>query len=276
MELLWDMRVSLDLFLGGLGVGAFIVGAVLFYMDAKTYKSLIKKAFLFAPILVILGLILLLSELGRPLNVIKTLYAVNPTSVMSIGIFLQSAFIAVGLYLAFLTLSKNTEGLCPKFIGIGSILGIFVGFYHGFLLVGTGLEAWSSVIPILFFLSSVVAGASLVFLFEIDALESISTKVPVIINAILILELGAIFAWVYNLTTSSAGSKQVYETLTSSFGTEFWILSILVGLLLPLVLLMLVLFKKVSFKVVALPTFITIILGSFFLKNVVVYLGQAV
>ena len=29
MDLLWDVRVSLDLFLGGLGVGAFLVGAVL-------------------------------------------------------------------------------------------------------------------------------------------------------------------------------------------------------------------------------------------------------
>ena len=32
MELLWDIRVSLDVFLGGLGVGAFIFGAILFYI----------------------------------------------------------------------------------------------------------------------------------------------------------------------------------------------------------------------------------------------------
>ena len=61
MNLLWDVRVSLDLFLGGLGVGAFLVGAVLYYMDAKTYEGVIKKAFIIAPVLVIAGLLLLLT-----------------------------------------------------------------------------------------------------------------------------------------------------------------------------------------------------------------------
>lgn len=276
MELLWDIRVSLDLFLGGLGVGAFLIGAVLFFKDAKIYESLIKKAFILAPILVIAGLVLLLSEIGRPFNVIKTLYAVNPASVMSLGIFLQSAFVAVGLYLAFVVVSKGIEGISTKLLSVGSVLAVMVGLYHGFLLTGVGIESWNSVIPIVFLLSSIVAGASLVFVLGIATLENISTKVSVIINMLLILELAAIFAWAYNLAISSTTSMEAYKMLMSGFGTEFWVLSILVGLLLPLVLLMLVLFKKVSFKAVALPTFITIIIGSFFLKNVVVYLGQAV
>ena len=72
MYLLWDIRVSLDLFLGGLGVGAFLMGAVLYYIDAKAYDAVIKKALVVAPLLVMAGLLLLLTELGRPLNVIKT------------------------------------------------------------------------------------------------------------------------------------------------------------------------------------------------------------
>ena len=278
MDLLWDIRVSLDLFLGGLGVGAFLVGALFYYIDAQAYDGFVKKAFIIAPILVIAGLILLLSELGRPLNVIKTLYAVNPTSFMSIGIFLQSAFVAVALLLAFSVINKGAAALCSKYVYIGAILAGLVGLYHGFLLTGIAIEPWNNALPIIFFISSLLSGASLVFILNLDKLDDIlkKFKVPVIINMVLTLELAAVLAWAYNLALTTAASKHSYDVLMGSFGLEFWGLSIFVGLLVPLALLTLVLFNKVSLKSVALPTFATIVLGSFFLKNLVVYLGQAV
>lgn len=277
MDLVWDIRVSLDLFLGGLGVGAFLVGAVLFYMDAKIYESIIKKSFVIAPVLVIIGLLLLLTELGRPLNVIKTMYAINPTSFMSIGIFLQSAFVAVALFLAFSILTKGMDALCGKFVYIGAILAGLVGLYHGFLLTGIAKEPWNNAIPVIFFVSSILSGSSLVFLLSLSELDSLISKfkIPLIINMVLTLELAAVFAWVYNLALTTASSKHAYDVLMSSFGFEFWGLSILVGLVVPLALLTLVILGKTSLKSVALPTFATMVLGSFFLKNLVVYLGQA-
>ncbi|AFL69685.1 NrfD/PsrC family molybdoenzyme membrane anchor subunit [Sulfurospirillum barnesii] len=278
MDLLWDVRVSLDLFLGGLGVGAFLVGAVLYYMDAKIYESMIKKAFIITPILVIAGLLLLLTELGRPLNVIKTIYAINPTSFMSIGIFLQSAFVAVGLLIAFSILTKGVESVCAKFVYIGAVLAGLVGLYHGLLLTGISIEPWNNAIPVIFFISSILAGSSLVFLLNLSELDTLlqKFKIPVIINMILTLELAAIFAWVYNLALTTASSKHAYDVLMGSFGLEFWGLSIIVGLLIPLALLTMVILGKTTLKAVALPTFATMVIGSFFLKNLVVYLGQAV
>lgn len=278
MDLLWDVRVSLDLFLGGLGVGAFLVGAVLYYMDAKTYESVIKKAFIIAPVLVIAGLLLLLTELGRPLNVIKTLYAINPTSFMSIGIFLQSAFVAVALLIAFSILTKGAEGISAKFVYVGATLAGLVGLYHGLLLTGISIEPWNNAIPVIFFISSILAGSSLVFLLNLSELDTVlqKFKIPVIINMILTLELAAIFAWVYNLALTTASSKHAYDVLMGSFGLEFWGLSIVVGLLIPLALLTMVILGKTTLKAVALPTFATMVIGSFFLKNLVVYLGQAV
>ena len=278
MDLLWDVRVSLDLFLGGLGVGAFLVGAVLYYMDAKIYEGVLKKAFIMAPILVIAGLLLLLTELGRPLNVIKTLYAINPTSFMSIGIFLQSAFVAVALLIAFSILTKGAEGISAKFVYVGATLAGLVGLYHGLLLTGISIEPWNNAIPIIFFISSILAGSSLVFLLNLSELDTVlqKFKIPVIINMILTLELAAIFAWVYNLALTTASSKHAYDVLMGSFGLEFWGLSIVVGLLIPLALLTMVILGKTTLKAVALPTFATMVIGSFFLKNLVVYLGQAV
>lgn len=275
MYLLWDIRVSLDLFLGGLGVGAFLMGAILYYIDAKAYDAVIKKALVVAPLLVMVGLLLLLTELGRPLNVIKTMYAINPTSFMSIGIFLQTAFVAVSLFIAFTVLTKGASQLCSKVVYTGAILAGLVGLYHGFLLSGIAKEPWNNAIPVIFFVSSILSGSALVLLLSGNA-EEVSTKfkLPIIINMILTLELAAIFAWVYNLALTTAASKHIYDVLMSSFRLEFWGLSIVVGLIAPLTLFTLVLLGKTSFKAVFVPASIAIVLGSFFLKNLVVYLGQ--
>ena len=277
MDLLWDIRVSLDLFLGGLGVGAFLLGAVLFYIDAKSYEGIIKKAFVVAPIFVIAGLLLLLTELGRPLNVIKTLYSVNPTSFMSIGIFLQSAFVAVALLVAFGILTKGIASVGKQLVYIAATLAGLVGLYHGFLLTSIAKEPWNNAIPIIFFVSSILSGSSLVFLLNLGEIDNLTqrVKIPVIINMVLTLELAAIFAWAYNLALTTASSKHAYDVLMGSFGLEFWGMSIVVGLLVPLALLTMVILGKTTLKAVALPTFATMVVGSFFLKNLVVYLGQA-
>lgn len=273
--LLWDIRVSLDLFLGGLGVGAFLMGAVLYYIDAKAYDAVIKKALVVAPLLVMAGLLLLLTELGRPLNVIKTIYAINPTSFMSIGIFLQSAFVAVSLFIAFTVLTKGASQLCSKVVYAGAILAGLVGLYHGFLLSGIAKEPWNNAIPVIFFISSILSGSAFVLLLSGNT-EEVATKfkLPIIINMILTLELAAIFGWVYNLALNTAASKHIYDVLMASFGLEFWGLSIVVGLIAPLTLFTLVLLGKTSFKAVFVPASIAIVIGSFFLKNLVVYLGQ--
>lgn len=117
----------------------------------------------------------------------------------------------------------------------------------------------------------------MVFLLNLSSLDTLleKVKIPVIINMVLTLEIAAIFAWVYNLALTTVSSKHAYDVLMGSFGLEFWILSIVVGLIIPLVLLTFVILGKTSLKAVAIPTFATMVVGSFFLKNLVVYLGQA-
>lgn len=167
--------------------------------------------------------------------------------------------------------------MCEKFVYIGAVLAGLVGLYHGYLLTGIAKEPWNNAIPVIFFVSSILSGSSLVFLLSLSELDSLISKfkIPLIINMVLTLELAAVFAWVYNLALTTASSKHAYDVLMSSFGFEFWGLSIFVGLVVPLALLTLVILGKTSLKSVALPTFATMVVGSFFLKNLVVYLGQA-
>lgn len=278
MELLWDIRVSLDLFLGGVGVGAFIFGAFLFYIDKNSYQSTIKKAMIISPLFVIAGLLLLLSELGRPVNVIKTVVEVNPTSFMSIGIFLQGLFVALSLYVAFKLLTEKIEAVSGTLIYVSSTLAGLVGFYHGFLLTGIGLEAWNQAIPIIFFGLSILSGAFLAASLSFGSIEFeklISNfNFVIVANVIITIELIAILGWVYSLATTTAASKVAYTGLMGLFGFELFLA--LSGLFLPLLLLTLVLIKKISLKNVVLPAAIMLLGASFIFKNLIVYLGQMV
>lgn len=278
MHVLWDLRVTADLFVGGLGVGVFMVGALLYYVDSEVFANFIKRAFIAAPIAVLIGLVLLLTELGRPYNVLKAVTSLNFTSFMAIGIVLQSAFVIVSLLVAWRVITKGTESLVNKYVYLVAALAALVGFYHGFLLTGIGIEPWNNAIPVIFFVSSLLAGVSFLFLINLGQLESAyaKLKLPTVINLLLIFEIIAIFAWVYGLALNTSSSKHAYDVLMSSFGTQFWGFSILIGLIAPIVLFSLVLMKKVSFKSAFIPASIAMIVGSFFLKNLVVYLGQAV
>jgi protein NrfD len=278
MELLWDIRVSLDVFLGGLGVGAFIFGAILYYMGSQTYAATIKKAMIIAPLLVIAGLLLLLTELGRPMNIIKTVIAVNPASVMSIGIFLQGIFVAISLFIAFIAITKGAEEITGKLMYIGATLAGLVGFYHGMLLAGIGIEPWNGAIPVMFFVSSMIGGAMLALLLsygssEFEAIAQ-NFKVPVVANGIITVNLVIILGWIYSLALTSSASKAAYSALFSSFGMELFIA--IAGLVLPLVLFTMVLMKKATLKAVTIPAALMLLAGSFVLKNLIVYLGQMV
>ncbi|MBN2964945.1 polysulfide reductase NrfD [Sulfurospirillum sp. T05] len=278
MELLWDVRVSLDVFLGGLGVGAFIFGAILFYMGSQKYASTIKKAMVIAPVLVIAGLLLLLTELGRPLNIIMTAIHINPTSVMSIGIFLQGIFTALAVWIAFLALTKGVEAVSSTLMYVGATLAGLIGFYHGMLLAGIGIEPWNGAIPVMFMVSSMLGGAmvALLLAFGSDEFDAIleNFKVAVIGNALITLNLAIIVAWIYSLALNDLASKTMYSTLFGSFGMELFIA--IAGLVIPLVLFTMALMKKATLKSVVIPASVLFLVGSFVLKNLIVYLGQAV
>ena len=134
MEILWDYRVVLDLFLGGAGIGIFLLGAVLFYIDSRKYELIIKKSWIIAPIFIIAGLLLLMTELGRPMNVIKTIVYVNPTSFMSIGIFLQGIAILLLLLVALKASGTKMESIPKPLVYSAAVFAGLVGFYHGFLV----------------------------------------------------------------------------------------------------------------------------------------------
>ena len=279
MEVLWDYRVVLDLFLGGVGIGTFLFGTILYYVDPQKYECIVRKSWIVSPFFIIIGLILLLTELGRPENILKAIFNTNISSVMSIGMFLQGICVLLMVLMVIKLLSSKVLDISKTLIYLTSAFAGLVGIYHGFLLTGIVRTAWTDSIPSIFFISSILAGASLVILISLnnEVFNDFSNKLklPAIFNFVLTLQVIAIFSWVYSLAIKGAQSKVVYNELMSTFGAEFW-LFIIVGIVIPLAIFTMMLIKKVDSKAMFTTATICIIAGSFFIKHIVIYLGQMV
>ena len=279
MEILWDYRVVLDLFLGGVGIGTFLFATILYVIDSEKFEKGIIRSWIISPILIILGLVLLLTELGRPLNVIKAVYNTNSTSVMSIGMFLQGICVALMLFIVLKLFTSKINQISKALIFATGLFAGFVGIYHGFLLTGIERIAWTDSIPSIFFISSILAGSSLVTILTIDGeknKELISKlKLPIVFNIILSLQVVSIFSWVYSLAIRGAETKLVYSELMTTFGAAFW-LFVIVGLIIPIILFTIMLLKKIETKIMFTTASLCIITGSLVIKYIVVYIGQMV
>jgi len=279
MEILWDYRVVLDLFLGGVGIGTFLFATILYVIDSEKFKRGIKKSWIVAPILIILGLVLLLTELGRPLNVIKAIYNTNGTSVMSIGMFLQGICVFLMLLVIYNLFKFKINEISKPLIYVTALFAGLVGIYHGFLLTGIERLAWTDSIPSIFFISSILAGSALstVLMVSDEGYKELVTnlKLPIIFNLVLTFQIISIFSWVYSLAIRGSETKLVYSELMSSFGTQFWFF-VIVGIIIPLVLFTIMSLKKINTKAMFATATVSIIAGSLVIKYVVVYLGQMV
>ena len=72
----WGARVSLDFFFGGAGAG--LLGSYLLIAARDGYRGLSVAVIVTGVVLVLLGLLLLASELGRPANALRSM--ANPGS----------------------------------------------------------------------------------------------------------------------------------------------------------------------------------------------------
>lgn len=94
---IWVWRVAIDLFAGGVGVGAFLVAVTLSRIGDRRYQRLAQTAAIMVPLLVMLGLLFLFWKVGNRFNVYQMAINLAPTSLMWWGFLVQSALVALGL-----------------------------------------------------------------------------------------------------------------------------------------------------------------------------------
>ncbi|GHT77859.1 molybdopterin oxidoreductase membrane subunit [Actinomycetota bacterium] len=239
------------LFFAGTGSGATFVAFVLdSYLRRfkpqhfKQYRQLITWGLISGILLVILGGVFLVLDLGR-LDRITSLF-VNPAfSIVTLGAWGLVLFLLVNI--AQVVLRLYFANLIPKWAHIalrwlGAAASLFVMSYTGILLQSLhSVHFWATpLLPVLFVLSSLSSGLALLVVLgafkqgngiKLKTLVRISrAHIPLIICELLIL---TIYTWL--MLEGSASAVQASTNLIwGDYALLFWVGVVLSGLLLPI------------------------------------------
>lgn len=290
----WGLPVALDLFLAGLGAAAFLVAVMADLAGSKRYTSIRLAGAFIAPWPVILGVLLLVIDLGNPqrfwemilkrgegLSLEAPYIMFNPGSTMSWGTWLLSIFIIISLvYLvvSIISIPFSWGELLTKVVGIiGLPFALLVTTYTGVLISATANELWSSpLLPTVFVTSALSTGfAGIIFVLALLKMFNIPAE------STFIQELEKLNGWVIGLlliilalyVVLGIQSDQMKAIIGLKYGALFWVGIVGLGLVLPLV----VGFKKEARTAhTSLIVSALVLLGGFFLRYVILYAGQLV
>lgn len=284
----WGLPVALDLFFAGLGAGLFLVAVMADLFGDKRYEGVRRVGGILAPWPVLLGVLLLVVDLGNPLRFWEFVLRADlslpllnylPGSVMSTGTWLLVIFSIVSLCYCALSLIRwpfAWDEKVRRAIGvIGLPFGLLVTIYTGVLIAGTAIPLWNTpMLPVLFVGSAILAGlAAIIFWLSLRPLVGL---VPSDESAMGTLVLGQAVLSLVVLAISLiyvgvvAGREGGSVHLSSSL---WWVFVVILGLVLPLV------YGIAQSKVkAALATPVVAglaVLGAFFLRYTILMNGQA-
>ncbi len=249
----WGPLLAWDLFLGGAGAGAYLIGVIAQRLGGR-YRHLAKPGIYAGPPMVAVGALLLLIELGQPLLFWRAFSNLG-SSMMSVGVIIISIFIVLGFIHIALSLFPRlgVKEKAQRWLGgINGLFGLGIMIYTGLLLgVVKAVPFWNTpTMPALFLLSALVAGLATVILIvglqrwvmpatvRENKAEEISESVQGVIPSVAILVVGVLLSlFLLVFVMSSAGvtaAESASYLLTGSYATAFWVGVVVVGLLVPL------------------------------------------
>lgn len=235
----WPAAYSIYFFVIGLSAALFFLSALSWFRDE--FKPLRTSAFYLSFVLLVLGGLVLVSDLSQPL---RFLYTLNPaywnvTSPLVWGSILLVLFglVSIGY---FLTMRKGAEKTSRLLAVVGSLIALGLPVYTGFdLSVHQHRPVWNTpLMPVLFVALSLVSGAAVAsFLAKGEA------KLLVNLRQIMLWAAGATAVMLLSLivTTAYGGSAEELTYMfmtTGTLGLVFIGLGVLAGTAVPILLLL--------------------------------------
>ena len=292
-EVAWGQLIAIYLFLAGIAGGALLTASLTDLFSKKQYPKVIRSGAYIAVVSIVVGLGLLVFDLGRPLSFWKLLLNVNMGSVMSIGVFIVSGFTGLSFVYAYLVwstavaqkqiqvTSANTEVAATSesqgiqvfrkpVAALGVLFSVATATYTGFLLSDvTTNNFWSTgflgieaipFLPILFLVSATSTGlaATLIGAFRGGDLTAYK-KIDMVLIIVEIVLIAILYLSV----------KPIF--FSGSMATLFWLGVVSVGLIVPLLLSI---YGIAKHKNVLLPVCGMVVIGGLSLRYFVVYTGQ--
>lgn len=178
----WGSLLWFDMWLAGMAGGAYIVAFLVNHFSGGSHKNLVRLALYAGVPLAMVGVLLVIIELGHPIWFWHLFTAFKPEAVMSMGIWSLTAWIIVSLIMMATWIiegdadrdptaySFDMAGLMRKISAplgwINLILAILVISYPAVLFAATSQPLWSStfLFPAVFVASAICTGLALVIL----------------------------------------------------------------------------------------------------------------
>ena len=271
-QTVWGARVAIDLFLGGVGGGIFVAYALFSLLNPSIYH-VVNSVSALSAIFVILGLIVLTSEVGRPMNSMKVINNLK-TSWMSRGALISIAFVLVSGLLFILNLAGITW-LNAFLTGLNLIIGLILIAYPGLLLRAVlDIPAWRSLtIFSTMYIYSFLSGVALLdmyLLLDGDGLAYLGTVTPSIAIVVVILSTVSL----YNLRRGNdVASVTSYRELTETGANRiFWLGAMVLGLVAPASIFLYVIISN-KLEILDLLATLLILIGALSFKYSILRVG---
>ncbi|MGA2505406.1 MAG: NrfD/PsrC family molybdoenzyme membrane anchor subunit [Anaerolineales bacterium] len=247
----WGFWISFDLFTGvAISSGAFLMAAVVYIFELKEFRPLVRPSVLTGFLGYTMVVIALLVDLGHPERIWYMLVHWNHTSVLlEIGICVMSYLTVLAIEFAPVVFEglkwQKFAQFIHRFIMPFVILGVVLSTLHqsslGSLLLIQPAKLyplwWTPILPILFFVSAVTIGLSMIIFesslsaryfhrgLEVHLLEKLARVIPVVLAIYLLIKFGQL---------TLAGDLK-YLFTGGLMSVLFWA-EILVGVVTPIIL----------------------------------------
>ena len=233
----WSWLLAIDLFLGGLGGGLFLL-----------YHALLLPPWigLLSLLLVLAGGVVLISELGHPLRAWRAIFRPQSSwisrGVLCIALFVFTAVLSLAPAFPALSWIPGTgnEQVAEMSGWVASLCALFITLYPGFVLgASRSIPFWDTPLLPLVFITQALLGASGVLLL-VSASGSLAGLLPKLqsLAAILIaVNFATILVYLSTIGRSGASAAESVSLLKQGgLGWTFGAGAVLVGMILPLLL----------------------------------------
>lgn len=246
----WSWAIYLYLWMAGIAGGAYFAAFLSERFTGMTDKKLLKPATIAGIPLAIIGVILLIVDLGQPIRFWHLFTEFDVASPMSMGTWILLIWVAIAVIMVILwwaqtNIFKSTNGGISSLAnGLGwieLIFSILLIAYTGVLLAVSGRPLWAhtALLPALFVASAISTGVALIILIALFR-RSISNRIIGRLAEadaiVIIIELAVMIGLIIWLATSNLmGAGDALKIIISgTLAVPFWLGVVLVALLIPL------------------------------------------
>ena len=271
-ELAYDWIIAAYFFLGGLSAGSFLFSVATTYWKQE-FRPLGKPTAVLTPVILAVGMLILLFDLGQPMRAWRLFASLNPTSALSWAAWLLNIFAVISVLYAW-GLIKGSPEKAKKFAYIGVPFAIMIASYTGMLLAqAPGRPLWhSAMIPVVFLNGALASGIALGLLVSRGRLGAAQAGVGKLLGYLVLLELGLLVVELFVLFNSGGeGAAAAGGLLTGPYAVPFLGVVVVLGIIIPAALLL-----QSKAPAVQMIASVLVLIGIFTMRYVVVVGGQTI